>query len=156
MSEFFSAIKNELLVLILAAAPISELRGAIPLGISLGFSPIHSAILSVIGNSIPVPFLLLFLRPVFDFFGETKAFGGIISWIKRRTLKRSKNIEKYSALGLFLFVAIPFPTTGAWTGAIAAVLFNIKFRYAFPAIIAGIITAGLIVLALSYQALSFF
>ena len=78
-------------------------------------------------------------------------FGKFVEWIKQRTLKRSKKVEKYSALGLFLLVAIPLPSTGAWTGWIAATLFNIDFKYSFPAIVAGVFTAGLIVFILSNQ-----
>lgn len=150
MGEMLEAIKNELIVMLIAATPISELRGAIPLGISMGFSPLHSAILSVIGNSLPVPFLLLLLRPVFSALENMRIIGNIILWIKKRTLKKSKTIEKYSIFGLFILVAIPLPTTGAYTGCVAATLFNIRFKYAFPAIILGIIAAGIIVLLLSH------
>ncbi|MGF7057873.1 COG2426 family protein [Brassicibacter mesophilus] len=154
MEDILAIIREELLVMMLAATPISELRGAIPVGISLGLSPLHSAIISVIGNSIPVPFLLLLLKPIFNNLGSTKGFGGLINWLKRRTLKRSKNIKKYSVFGLYLLVAIPLPTTGAWTGCLAATLFNIRFRHAFIAIILGIMTSGIIVLTLSHQVTS--
>lgn len=151
MENIIEFIKTEFLIILLAAAPISELRGAIPLAIGIGFNPIHSAILGIIGNSIPVPFLLLLLKPVFEYLGKTKAFGGFVHWITKRTIKRSEAVKKYSALGLFLLVAIPLPSTGAWTGCLAASLFKIDFRYAFPAILAGIITAAIIVTTLSYK-----
>ncbi len=156
MGDILEIIREELLVMMIAATPISELRGAIPLGISLGLSPLHSAVISVIGNSVPVPFLLLLLKPIFDNLDDNKVVGGFISWLKKRTLKRSKNIKKYSLFGLYLLVAIPLPTTGAWTGCLAATLFNIRFKHAFIAIISGIITSGIIVLTLSHQVTSIF
>lgn len=156
MGEIFEIIKDELIVMMLAATPISELRGAIPLGISMGFSPLHSTIISIIGNCLPVPFLLLLLRPLFAALEDVKILGNIIKWIKRRTLKKSKNIVKYSVLGLYILVAIPLPTTGAYTGCVAATLFNIRFKYAFSAIVLGIITSGMIVLFLSHQVAAIF
>ncbi|WP_425448005.1 COG2426 family protein [Dethiothermospora halolimnae] len=153
MGGIITIFKEELFILLLSAAPISELRGAIPAAITvLGFSPLYSLILGVIGNTIPVPFLLKLLKPLFDFFGETGAFGGIITWIKKRTLKRSDKVKKYSIVGLYLLVAIPLPTTGAWTGCLAATLFNIKFKHAFPAILLGILTSGIIMVLVTTQA----
>lgn len=151
MGDILEIIKEELLVMGLAATPISELRGAIPFGIKLGFSPLHSAILSVIGNLIPVPILLLCLKPIFNFLGRFKMFKGMLGWIRRRTIRRSAKVKKYSTLGLFLLVAIPLPTTGAWTGCLAATFFNIDFKNALLAISGGVIAAGVIVFTLSYQ-----
>ncbi|MTI46816.1 COG2426 family protein [Sporosalibacterium faouarense] len=149
-------LKNEIIITLIAAVPVIELRGAIPIAISMGFSPLHSMILSVIGNMLPVPFLLILLEPLFKYFGKTKMFGGLVAWLKRRTLRRSKRMKKYTILGLFLLVAIPLPATGAWTGTVAAILFNVKFRYAFLTILAGVITAGIIVVVLSTHAISLF
>jgi uncharacterized membrane protein len=156
MGDIVNILEKEFLVILFATVPVFELRGAIPLGISLGFSPLHSTVLSIIGNIIPVPFLLILLKPVFNYFEKTKAFGGIINWIKRRTIKRSEKVRKYKVLGLFLLVAIPLPTTGAWTGCLAANLFNIDFKHAFPAIVLGVITAGIIMLTLSYMGMKVF
>ena len=156
MGEALLAVKEEVIILLLAATPIFELRAAIPGALALGYSPLHSFILGVVGNMLPVPILLMILRPMLDYFGESKYFGKIIIWIKRRTLRKSKKIEKYSLIGLFLLVAIPLPTTGAWTGCIAATLFNIRFKYSFLAILAGVICAGIIVVLLSTQAISLF
>ncbi|EOD00945.1 COG2426 family protein [Caldisalinibacter kiritimatiensis] len=151
MGDIISVFKKEMLVILFAMTPVFELRGAIPLGITLGFEPIHSTILSIAGNIIPVPLLLKLLKPTFRYFEKTKVFGGIIDWIKRRTLRRSEKVRKYKVFGLYLLVAIPLPTTGAWTGCIAASLFEIDFKQAFPAIVAGVITAGIIMLILSYM-----
>lgn len=151
MGEILEVIKDEFLVIALAAAPISELRGAIPFGIKLGFSPLHSTILSIIGNLLIVPVLLLCLKPIFRFLGKFKIFEGILAWIRKRTIRRSAKVKKYSTLGLFLLVAIPLPTTGAWTGCLAATFFNIDFKSALLAISSGVIAAGIIVFSISYR-----
>lgn len=156
MWELFQEIKREILVIIVAAMPISELRGAIPLGISLGLSPIHSTIISVIGNMAIVPILLKILNPVMNYFEKTVLFSKTVGWVKRRTLKKTKStIKKYSLLGLFILVAIPVPTTGAWTGCVAATLLRLDYKNALIAILAGVLVAGLIVATISYQVFSF-
>lgn len=148
-------MSEELKVFIVAAMPLSELRGAIPLGVSLGLSPIESTIISILGNSIIVPFLLKLLEPVMNFLENTKLFSKAVAWVKNRTLKRSRDkIEKYSILGLFILVAIPLPTTGAWTGCIAATLLKLNFKKALTAIISGVIMAGIIVFTLTYNIVS--
>ncbi|MBS4538165.1 small multi-drug export protein [Clostridium sp. D2Q-11] len=149
MWELIELLKKELAVVILGATPIFELRGAIPLGVSLGFSPFHSTMLGIAGNILPVPFLLFFLRPIFNYLRRYSFFDRMIVWLENRTLKRSAKMKKYTILGLYLLVAVPLPTTGAYTGCLAATLFNLRFKFAFPAIVAGIITAGFIMYTLS-------
>ncbi|NBI07383.1 COG2426 family protein [Senegalia massiliensis] len=149
MWELIDLLKRELAVIIVGATPIFELRGAIPLGVSMGFTPIQSTILSIIGNILPIPFLLLLLKPIFKFLRRYDKFDRIIEWIENRTLRRSKRMKKYTLLGLYLLVAVPLPTTGAYTGSLAASLFNIRFKFAFPTIVAGVITAGVIMYILS-------
>ena len=138
-------MRPELITLLLAMAPISELRGAIPYAWSQGMNHVSAYILSVIGNSIPVIPLLLFLGPVSKFLRRFRLFDKFFSWWFSRTLRRSRLVEKYEALGLILFVMIPLPITGAWTGSVAAFLLGIRFRFAFPAIILGVLLAGIIV-----------
>ncbi len=157
MEELLGNIKKELLVLGVAAMPLSELRGAIPLGISLGLSPLYSTILSIIGNILPVPFLLKILEPLVNYLEKTTIFSKSINWLKRRTLKKSRNkIRKYSTLGLFILVAIPLPTTGVWTGCLAAILFKMDLKEGFIAIASGVVVAGIIVFILSYNIASLF
>lgn len=152
MFELLEELKREILVILMAAMPISELRGAIPLGISLGLSPIHSTIISIIGNMAIVPILLKILNPVMNYLEKTFLFSKFIGWIKRRTLKRTRaTIKKYSLLGLFILVAIPVPTTGAWTGCIAATLLKLDYKNALLVILSGVFTAGIIVSTISYQ-----
>ncbi|NMB07920.1 MAG: small multi-drug export protein [Tissierellia bacterium] len=152
MLEIIKEIKKELFVILLGATPLSELRGAIPLGISMGFSPLHSTILSLIGNMIIVPILLKILNPLMNYFEKTVLFSKSIGWIKKRTLRRTKDtIIKYRLLGLFILVAIPIPTTGAWTGCIAASLLKINYKDALFVILAGVLVSGIIVFTLSYH-----
>ncbi|MBN1621768.1 MAG: small multi-drug export protein [Endomicrobiales bacterium] len=145
--EFLNKIlADELIVMILAAAPISELRGAIPLAIGkFHFGVIKSFLLAFTGNLIPVIPLLLFLEKVSNFCMRFPIGNKFFSWWFARTRKHSELVERYEALGLILFVAIPLPITGAWTGSVAAYLLGIKFKYALPAITTGVFIAGIIV-----------
>lgn len=146
-NHYFS---REWAVFFTAWLPVVELRGAIPLAISLGIPPLKAFWLSVIGNIIPVIPLLLLLQPLREFLCKHFALvERFFAWLDRRTVKKSGYIDKYGALGLVLFTAIPLPTTGAWTASFAAIIFKIRFRYAFPAILAGILLAGIIMLVLS-------
>lgn len=143
-----NGISKEYLVVIVGALPVSELRGAIPLGLSLGMPMMKVFWLSVLGNlSFVVPALFLF-EPVSNRLRQFKIWSRFFEWLFERTKKRADTIQKYEALGLALFVAVPLPMTGAWSGVIAASLFKIKFRYAFTAIVCGVLCAGLIVAVL--------
>ncbi|MFH0912980.1 MAG: small multi-drug export protein [Candidatus Omnitrophota bacterium] len=138
-------LPREYLVMIVGALPVSELRGAIPLALSLGM-PLGKAFwLSVIGNCIPVIPGLFLLEPVSTKLRKFKILSRFFDWLFERTKKKADKLQKYEALGLAIFVSIPLPMTGAWSGIVAASLFKIRFRYAFIAIIAGILIAGLIV-----------
>ena len=141
-------IPNEVMVIIMGALPISELRGAIPLGLSLGMSMGKAFWLSVLGNTIFIVPALFLLEPVSNRLRKFKIWSRFFDWVFEQTRKKSDLIQKYEALGLAIFVAVPLPMTGAWSGVIAASLFKIKFRYALVAITCGVLGAGLIVLAL--------
>jgi uncharacterized membrane protein len=130
---------------VLAMLPISELRGAIPYAWAQGVSPLLAYIISVLGNLVPIPFLLLLLGPVSKKLRKFKLFDKFFSWWFSHALKRSKIVEKYEAIGLLLFVAIPLPVTGAWTGSVVAFLLGFKFKIAFPIITLGVGVAGIIV-----------
>lgn len=146
--HLLSGIAKEYIVMIVAALPVSELRGAIPLALSFGM-PLQKAFwLSVIGNALPVIPILFLLEPVSKRLSRFRIFARFFEWLFARTKKKADTIQKYEALGLAIFVAIPLPMTGAWTGCIAASLLKMKFRYAFMGTLAGIITAGIIVSAL--------
>src|SRR6056297_423408 len=153
MEMFIEKILNfialEIQVFLVAALPVVELRGAIPLGIAEGMNPYLAALVSIAGRMLPVPFILLFMKPVFTRMRGSDAGVRIVDTLTNRTKRRSENIKKYSAYGLVLFVAMPLPTTGVWTGAMAASIFNIPIKRAFFAILLGDCIAAVIVMALS-------
>jgi uncharacterized membrane protein len=135
-----------LTVIAIAASPISELRGAIPIAVTLYDFPWYCAfIFSVIGNLIPVPLVLLFLNGVTRLLSHHQFFDRVLQSFFTRIRRRGHTVERYEHIGLALFVAIPLPITGAWTGAIMAVLLGLKFRYAFLSILAGVLVAGVLV-----------
>jgi uncharacterized membrane protein len=144
-----SIVPGWLMTIVAAAMPISEIRGAIPLAIGLyGFPPLEAYVLAVVGNLLPVIPLLLFLGPVSDFLRRFKLGNAFFTWLFSRT--RRKYIQDHESFGLMalcLFVAIPLPVTGAWTGCAVAFLLGFRFWPAFAAIIAGVMIAGTIVTA---------
>lgn len=150
LTRLMDAISLEIMVILTAAMPVVELRGAIPAGIALGLAPWHAFILGVIGSMLPVPFILWFIKPIFEWLGKHSFLKPIIERIKRRTLEKSDKIERYGFWGLLIFVAIPLPGTGVWSGALAAVLLNLRFRKAFFAIFFGNMVAGLIMMSFSH------
>ena len=138
-------------VIALSMVPVIELRGAIPLGISLGLSYRMTLALAVIGNMIPVPFIVLFVRHLIAWLrkhpGKLSALG---DRIEIRAHSKAVLIHRYVLLGLFILVAIPLPGTGAWTGALVAALLNLRLTHALPVIFLGVLTAGIIMLMISY------
>jgi len=138
---------------LLAMTPVGELRVAIPTGIYIHYLTWQTAyIISVIGNLVPVVFLLLFLEPVSIFLSKHfKIFKKFFDWLFERTRKKSASkIKKYGYPTLVLFVAIPLPLTGAWTGSAIAFLFNIPFKIALPLISLGVLISGLLVVFVGY------
>lgn len=133
-------------VIILAASPISELRGAIPFAIGYYNYPWYYAFLiAVIGNLIPVPLILLFLEIASKLISRVPCLDRLQQWLFSIVRRRGKLVERYERIGLILFVAIPLPITGAWTGSILAVLLGLKRSNAFLSIVIGVILAGVIV-----------
>ncbi len=138
-------IPKELIIVLIGAAPVVEVRWAIPQALIWKMSFFKAFWLSVLGNIIPIVPVLFLLEPVSNKLRKFKIWSRFFDWLSERTKKNSDLIQKYEALGLMLFVAVPLPGTGAWSGCIAASLFKIKFRYAFIAIVLGVIEAALIV-----------
>lgn len=136
-------------VFLTSMIPIVELRGALPLAINLFKIPWQKAFLiSFIGNVLPVPFILLFLKPVTDLLCRMSLFKKFFEWLFSKTRKKSAVIEKYEELGLLLFVSIPLPGTGAWTGALLAYLMGLDFKKSLFFISIGVFIAGVIVTSL--------
>ena len=148
--EALGAIPNEIKLIIISMLPIIELRGAIPVGVLLGMPPIESFLISVVGNLIPIPFVILLGRPIFNWLKKTKLFARLMEKLEKRIEKKADSVMKKAALGLYIFVAIPLPGTGAWTGALIASMFDMRFKYALPAIVLGVLTAGIIMTVGSY------
>ena len=141
---------KELLVILISALPIAELRVSIPIAITqLDFSWYYAYFLAIIGNMLPVPFILLFFEGAARLMSCVPLFRKWLDWLFERTRQRGGVIQKYKRIGLILFVAIPLPVTGAWTGALAAVLFGIGFKQAFFSILLGVLIAGVIVTCLT-------
>ena len=138
---------KELLVFLLAALPISEVRGAIPVGLAIGMPLAKVLVISIIGNSLPVIPMLFLFEPISNRLRHFRLWRGFFDWFFERTKKKTDIIQKYEALGLAIFVGIPLPMTGAWTGCVAATMFKMKFKYAFFAIMTGILLAAAIVTA---------
>ena len=151
--ELFLMLKslpNGLITVIIAALPVSELRGAIPLALLTLKEPFLKVFfLSILGNLLPVIPLLLFLEPVSEKLRHFRLWRSFFDRLFERTRRKASLVEKYEAIGLALFVAIPLPVTGAWTGCIAASLFKIRFRHAFLAICVGVVCAAVIVSVLT-------
>ncbi len=143
-------ISPEWSVFLVSTLPVAELRGGIPLGVTFHLPLWKTFLLSFLGNLVPVIPLLLFLEPVAEKFRRFRLWRKFFDWLFERTRRRARLVEKYEAIGLAIFVGIPLPMTGAWTGSIAAVIFKIRFRYALVSIIMGVIMAGIIVSLLSY------
>ena len=150
IKELLNFLSIELTVLLTAAMPIIELRGAIPVGMSLGMSPAHATVISFIGSMIPVPFILFTIRPIFNYLKKTKLFKNLVHKLTDRSLNNNGGkIQKYGAWGLMLIVAIPLPGTGVWSGSLAAALLNMRFKWAFLAILVGNLIAAILVMTLS-------
>lgn len=141
---------HALVVFLVSMVPVVELRGAIPFGFAFGLPLWLNYALCVIGNFLPVPFILLFIRRILAWMKKTKHLARFALWLEKKAQKNSDKVMKGVASGLFLFVAIPLPGTGAWTGALVASLFDMRMKYALPAIFLGILAAGAIMSLVTY------
>ncbi|MDD5005652.1 MAG: small multi-drug export protein [Candidatus Omnitrophica bacterium] len=141
-------MNNDVLIILTAVLPIAEVRGSIPLGLYLKEPLLKVFLLSILGNTLFIIPALYLIQPVTERLRKFRLWSRFFDWLFERTKKKAGLIEKYEAIGLVLFVGIPLPMTGAWTGCIAASLFKIRFRYAFLSIVLGVIIAAVIVTAL--------
>ena len=142
---------KEAIVFIISMIPILELRGALLVAGPILGVPVAKAIpLCVVGNIIPVPFILMLITPIFNWLKKTKTFQPMVTKLENKAMSKSDQIEKYEFWGLVLFVGIPLPGTGAWTGSLIAALLGIKFKKAFPAVVIGICMATIIMWFISY------
>ena len=146
------------LTMLVSMVPIIELRGAIPLGMGLELQWWQSYLYAVIGNMIPVPFILLFITKIIAWMTKSrvKFFNKIGNWLTNKAEKNREKIEKYSFWGVCLFVAVPLPITGAWTGSLVASTIGMKWWKALLSCLLGVLIAGVIVTSISYGALAAF
>lgn len=149
---FFEGVGNipkEWILFITAMIPVTELRVALPWALVSGVNTFAAYPIAVLGNMVPVPFIILFIRPVLNWLKTKKAFKKLVDFVERKADSGKEKVLKYEKWGLFLFVAIPLPGTGAWTGALIAAMLNMRLKDAVPSILAGVAGAGLIMLVLT-------
>jgi len=140
-----------LLTFIVSMVPIVELRGALPLGVYMGLHPAVSLVVSTLGNMVPVPFILFFIKRIFRWLRKwSPRLERLVLRMEKKADKNSSLVTKYELVGLYILVAIPLPGTGAWTGALVAALLDMKPKKAFPAIFFGVLTAGIVVMLITY------
>ena len=143
-------ISREKIVFVISMVPILELRGGLLAASFLNINIVRAIWFCVIGNIIPVPFILLLITPIFNWLKSTRTFRPMVEKLESRAMGKSEQIEKYQFWGLVLFVGIPLPGTGAWTGSLIASLLGVRFKKAFPAVLLGIVIATVIMSILSY------
>lgn len=148
--ELFSGANKELIVFIISLLPILELRGGLLAASLLKVNFLSGYIISIIGNILPIPLVLLFLEKIFNFLKKNKHLEKIITKFENKVLSKKGQIDKYGYLGLMLFVGIPLPGTGAWTGSALAVLLHLDRKKSFIYIILGVILASIIMSIVSY------
>lgn len=146
-----------LLTLLVSMVPVVELRGGIPFGVAAGL-PVWAAYLAaVIGNLLPVPFIVVYIRRIFMFMRQhMPRLNSVVDKMEQKAHLKSAAVLKYQYLGLAIFVAIPLPGTGAWTGALVAAFLDMRLKKAMPSIAGGVLSAGLIISILSYGVKSLF
>ena len=150
LAELFKGGGKEVAIFIISLLPILELRGGLIAARILGVEFIKAFIICYIANILPVPFILLFINWIFNKMSKWKPTKRIVDWLSNKTLKKKEQIDKYGYFGLFLFVGIPLPGTGAWTGSLLAILLNLDKKKSFITIAIGVLAAGIIMSLLSY------
>lgn len=155
--DFFqNKIPNELIIFIISLLPVLELRGGLIAAKLLGVSFTRAFAICYIGNIVPIPFILLFIRKIFQFLRDKPLFSKIIEKLEIRSMRNSEKVKRWRDWGLLLFVAIPLPGTGGWTGALIAALTDMRMKKSFPIISLGILIAGIIMSVFAYLVPSLF
>ena len=143
--------------MLVSMIPVVELRGGLPVGVALGLPPWQALLASIIGNMIPLPFIVVYIRRVFKWMRRgMPRFNGVVDTIEKKAHLGGRKVTKYKYLGLMILVAIPLPGTGGWTGALAAAFLDMPLRKALPSILAGVCVAGAIVLFITYGVTAIF
>ena len=145
-----SFMPKEVIVFIISMVPILELRGGLVAASLFGIGMFEAIIICILGNLVPIPFILFFITPIFNWMKKTKLLRPIVEKLEKKSMAKSKDIKKYEFWGLALFVGIPLPGTGAWTGALIASLIEMDRKKAFAAIGVGLVMATIIMSIISY------
>ena len=147
-------IVKYIIVFLVSMVPLIELRGAIPIAVGLGLDKLISFVIAIVGNMIPVPIIYLFARKVLEWGKDKKFIGKFFTWCLNKGERGGKKLEAKAGRGLywalFIFVGIPLPGTGAWTGTLAASMLKLDFKKTVLAVVAGVLLAGLIMMAVSF------
>ncbi len=148
-----SLLHSVLTTFVLSMVPVLELRGAIPVGVAGGLPPLVAMIVAIVGNLVPIPFILLFIKKIFAWLKNRPNIRPLVEKLERRAEGKMDTVRRYAWWGLCILVAIPLPGTGAWTGALVAAMMDMRIKKALPAIVLGVVIAGLIITSLSYGVL---
>lgn len=146
-----------LFTMLVSMIPIIELRGGLPFGVALGLPYYLAFPAAVIGNLIPAPFIIVYIRRIFALMRKyLPRLNGLVDRLEKKAHLKGRKVQKYQYLGLWLFVAIPLPGTGAWTGSLAAAFLGMRLKKAMPAVVLGVLTAGCIMLGLTHVGINLF
>lgn len=153
---FQGNVPKELLIFLISLLPVLELRGGMIAAKLLGVQLAKAFVICYIGNILPIPFILLFIRRIFKFLKRFKATGKLVEKLEVRSMRQSEKVKRWRNWGLLLFVAVPLPGTGGWTGALIAALLDMRIKTSLPIIALGVLIANLIMTAFSYGLLGIF
>ena len=146
-----------LFTMLVSMIPVIELRGGLPFGVALVLPYYLAFPAAVIGNLIPAPFIIVYIRRIFELMRKyLPSLNGLIDKLERKAHLKGKKVQKYQYIGLWLFVAVPLPGTGAWTGSLAAAFLGMRLKKAMPAVVLGVLTAGCIMLGLTHVGVNLF
>ena len=152
-----SLLYKLIITFLVSMVPIIELRGGVPIATGMGVEWYIALPIAIIGNIIPVPFIIIFIKKIFAWMSKREGFlAHFVVKMEQKAYSKKDTIEKYGPWGLWIFVAIPLPGTGAWTGALIAAMMGISLKKAFPAIAVGVVTAGVVMSFISYGAAALF
>lgn len=146
-----TTVGNMLLTALMSMVPVVELRGGIPFGVALGLTHWQALLAAIIGNIIPLPFIVVYIRRIFQWMRKhMPRLDRLVDKLETKAHLKGKTVTKYKYLGLMIFVAIPLPGTGGWTGALVAAFLDMRLRRAMPALVLGVIIAGFLVTGITY------
>lgn len=158
LNFLFKTLAGKIIVtLFVSMVPVIELRGAIPIATGMGLSPAIAIPLAIIGNLLPVPFIIIFIKKIFAWMRKVSPkLNRVVDRMEAKAEKNKARVLKYAFWGLAVFVAVPLPGTGAWTGALVAAMLDMPLKKAFPSIVIGVLSAGIIISFVSYGAAAIF